>query len=139
MESSTHGSELIAAQIAVDSIIELCFASRALGVPVDRPTMMLGDNKLVMLNTSIPSSVLKKKHCPINYHCVREAIASNVVVFQHVSSTYNEAEPLTKPVSKDIFYQLTKRALYCDHPDLEAEKKRDMINPSPSTSSVLRF
>ena len=71
VESSTYGSELVASRIAVDSIIELRFALRALGVPIDGPTMMLlGDNKSVVLNTLIPSSVLKKKHCVINYHQV---------------------------------------------------------------------
>ena len=132
VESSTYGSELVASRIAVDSIIELRFALRALGVPIDGPTMMLGDNKSVVLNTSIPSSVLKKKHCAINYHRVREAIASKAVVFRHVSSIDNEADLLTKPVSKDIFYRLTKRTLFRDHPDLEEEKKKAVVTSSPS-------
>lgn len=98
---------------------------------------MLGDNKSVVLNTTIPSSVLKKKHCAVNYHRVREAIAAKALVFRHVPSVDNEADILTKPVSKDIFYRLTKRTLFRDHPDLETEKKRDVINPcsAPNVSA----
>lgn len=70
MESLTYGSELVASRIAVDFIIGLRFALRALGVPVDSPMLMLGDNKPVVLNTLIPSSALKKKHGAIHYHQV---------------------------------------------------------------------
>ena len=45
---------------------------------------MLGDNKSVVINASTPSSVLKKKHCAINYHRVREAIAGNLVNYVHI-------------------------------------------------------
>jgi hypothetical protein len=40
---------------------------------VDGPALMLGDNMSVVLNTAVPSSVLKKKHNAISYHRVREA------------------------------------------------------------------
>ena len=43
----------------------------------------------VVLNTTIPSSSLKKKCNAIAYHRVREAIAANVVQFGHVNSKDN--------------------------------------------------
>ena len=46
-----------------------------MGDKVDESVLLLGDNKSIILNTTIPSSVLKKKHCVVSYHKVREMIA----------------------------------------------------------------
>jgi hypothetical protein len=59
---------------------------RSLGVDLDGPTLMLGDNMSVVLNTSVPSSVLKKKHNEIKNHHVREAITAKVMRFTFVKS-----------------------------------------------------
>ena len=74
VESSTYGSELVAARIATDLALEMRYVFKMLGVKVDGSTLMLGDNRSVILNTTVPSSVLKKKHCAIAYHRTREAI-----------------------------------------------------------------
>ena len=79
VESSTYGSELVAARIATELIMEIQYALQMLGVPLEWPAMMLGDNMSVVLNTSILSSVLKKKHSAMNYHQVREAIAAKIL------------------------------------------------------------
>jgi hypothetical protein len=50
-------------------------------VALDGPALMLGDNISVVLNTTIPSSVLKKKHNAIAYHRVREGIAARIMKF----------------------------------------------------------
>ena len=70
---------------------------RSLGVTLDGPSMVLGDNMSVVLNTSVPSSVLKKKHNPIAYHRIREAIAAKVMRFANVRSEENVGDVLTKP------------------------------------------
>ena len=54
---------------------------QSLGVALDGPALMLGDNMSVVLNTSVPSSVLKKEHNAIAYHRVREAIAAKILQF----------------------------------------------------------
>lgn len=87
------------------------YGLRMLGFPIDGPATMLGDNKSVILNTTVPSSVLKKKHNAIAYHRVREAIAGSIVRFAHVDSVDNFSDILTKSVSKDIFYRILKRCL----------------------------
>jgi hypothetical protein len=69
-----------------------------LGVPVNKPTLMLGDNTSVILNTTAPSSQLKKKHKAIAYHRVHEAIAGKIVTFVHTPSKDNLADILTKPL-----------------------------------------
>jgi GTP cyclohydrolase II len=69
---------------------------RSLGVDLHGPTLMLGDNMSVVLNTSVPSSVLKKKHNAIAYHRVREAIAAKVMRFAYVKSEENVSDILTR-------------------------------------------
>ena len=62
VETSTYGLELVAARIAVELILEMHYHLRMLGIPINEPALLLGDNKSVGLNTTLPLSVLKKKH-----------------------------------------------------------------------------
>ena len=70
VETSTYGSELVAARIAVEIILEVRFTLRMMGVPVEKTSLMLGHNMSVLLNTTIPSSMLKKKYLGVSYHRV---------------------------------------------------------------------
>ena len=63
-----------------------------LGVPMDGPALMLGDNMSVILNTTVPSSQLHKKHIAIAYHRVREAIAVKIIHFAKIDSKDNYAD-----------------------------------------------
>ena len=93
-----------------------------LGVPLDGPAMMLGDNMSVVSNTSIPSSVLKKKHSAINYHRVREAIAAKISRSAHISSEKNLADILIKPLGNQRLYELVKPHLFRVPLHIEEEK-----------------
>ena len=112
VETSIYGSELVAARIATELIIEIRFMLRSLGVELEGPTLMLGDNMSVVLNTSVPSSVLKKKHNAIAYHRVCEAIAAKVMKFAYVKSEENVSDILTKPLSNERFHHLAKKWLF---------------------------
>jgi hypothetical protein len=70
VETSSYGSDLVASMISTELIIEVRFMLRLLGVDLDGPKLMLGDIMSVVSNTSIPSSILKKKHNAIAYHHV---------------------------------------------------------------------
>jgi hypothetical protein len=73
---------------------------RSLVVALDGPALMLGDNISVVLNTTIPSSVLKKKHNAIAYHRVREAIAARIMKFSYIKSEENVSDVLKKPLEE---------------------------------------
>ena len=66
VETSTYGSELVAARIAVDMVIEWRQTLRMLGVKIEEKSWMVGDNMSVIINTTLPSSSLKKKHQTCN-------------------------------------------------------------------------
>ena len=111
VETSTYGSELVAARIAIETILEYRYMLRMLGVPVHGPSLLLGDNKSVVLNTTVPSSMLKKKHLACNYHRVREAVAARIVTFVHIPTDENLADLMTKPLGKARHIALAKRLL----------------------------
>ena len=83
-----------------------------IGVPIEGPALLLGDNMSVILNTTVPSSVLKKKYLAIGYHRVREAIACGILRFAHISSEQNIADILTNPLPRQKFYPLIKPILF---------------------------
>lgn len=112
VETSSYGSDLVAARIAIELVIELRYKLRMLGVPIDSPTQLLGDNMSVVLNTTVPSSQLKKKHNAIAYHRVREAIAAKIVQFRHLPTDRKFADILTKPVKPQTFRALCSQVLF---------------------------
>ena len=112
VETATYGSELVAARVTTELILETRYMLRSLGVHIDGPALMLGDNMSVILNTTVPSSVLKKKHCAINYHRVREAIAGKILRFAKIPSSENLADVLTKPLGRQQFHCLIRKYLF---------------------------
>ena len=76
---------MVASTIATGSIIEFRYKLRMMGIQVRGQYCILCENQGVVLNTSLPSSFLKKKRNAIVYHQVREAVAAGVVKVQHIN------------------------------------------------------
>jgi hypothetical protein len=112
VETSTYVSELVASRIASELILEVRYMLRSLGVALDGPELMLGDNMSVVLNTTVPSSVLKKKHNEIAYDSLNEAIAARIMRFVYIKSEENVSDVLKEPLSNEKFHFLTKRWLF---------------------------
>jgi hypothetical protein len=74
-ETSTFGSEFVVMKQATEYIRGLRYKLRMIGITVDEPAFVFGDNQLVLANTTAPSSTLKKKSNAIAYHFVREGCA----------------------------------------------------------------
>ena len=98
VESSTFGSEFVAARTAVDLIEGLRYKLRMFGVEIDGPTTMFCDNESVVRNSTAPESTLKKKHCSVCFHRVRESQAAGTCRVAKVKGTDNLADPMTKVV-----------------------------------------
>jgi hypothetical protein len=73
---------------------------------------MLGYNMPVVLNITVPSNILKKKHNGVAHHRVREAIAARIIRFSYIKSERNVSDVLTKSISNEIFHYLMKRWLF---------------------------
>ena len=61
---------------AVEQIKALRTKLRFLGIPVEEPTYVLGDNESVVNSTSLVEAKLNKKHQAICWHAGREASAA---------------------------------------------------------------
>lgn len=112
VESSTYGAELVAGRIATEMAIEFRYIFRMLGVPIDGPVLLLGDNKGMIQKFSMLISQLKKKHNAIAYHRIRECVAANIVKLGHVSSEQNYADICTKALNGPKIYGLSKDLLF---------------------------
>jgi hypothetical protein len=96
VEASTFGSEFIAMKQCCEYIRGLRYKLRMMGIPVNGPAYIFGDNQSVLANTGIPDSVLKKKSQSIAYHFVREGAARDEWRTTYVNTHDNEADLLTK-------------------------------------------
>jgi hypothetical protein len=65
-----------------------------------------------MKNSSIPESVLSKKHNAINYHAVREAAADGILCVAKEDGMTNIADLLTKPLTESHRVTLLRSVLY---------------------------
>ena len=80
---------------------------RYLGVPINQKTYMFGDNKTVVDSSITPHAKLHKRHTALSFHRVREAIASKIIIFEHINGRLNPSDI----VSKHWGYQQVKTML----------------------------
>ena len=95
-ETLIFGSEFVAMRIAKEMIVSIRYKLRMFGVPVVGPANLLCDNRGVVKNTSVPASVLSKRHNAINYHSVREAAAAGILRVGKEDTATNIADLFTK-------------------------------------------
>ena len=110
--SATFGSEFVAARVATDMTIDIRTSLCYLGVPISGPTYMFGDNQAVVTNSTIPHSVLHKRHYALSYHRVREAIVADIIRFYHIDGKENPADVLSKHNGFQQFWPLIKPILF---------------------------
>jgi hypothetical protein len=112
VETATYGSEFVAAKTATEQIMDLRYTLRMLGVPLEGPAWMFGDNQSVLTSATIPHSPLTKRHNALAYHRVREAVAAKILHFLHLPGTQNPADPLTKFLPYAVFRPLIEPLLF---------------------------
>ena len=96
IESSSFSSEFITMKQCCEYIRSLRYKLRMMGIPVEGPAYIHGDNQSVLCNTSRPDSTLKKKSQSIAFHFVREGVARDEWRTAYMNTHYNEADLLTK-------------------------------------------
>ena len=112
VETSTFGSEFVALKICTEMIEGLRYKLRMFGILIDGPTSVYCDNQAVVLNTTMPESMLKKKHNSIAYHRVREAVAAGTIQITWEDTHTNLADMFTKLLRANILHDLVKKVLY---------------------------
>ena len=97
-ETSTYGAEMLAMKHATEYVRGLRYKLRMMGIPVDEPAFVFGDNQSVLANTTNPGSTIKKKMHSIAYHFIREGCAKNEWRTAYINTAENIADLLTKPL-----------------------------------------
>ena len=96
VEKAVFGSEFVAKTHGVEALRELRYKLRMMGVFIDGPTYVYGDNMSVIFNTSRPESQLKKKSNSVCYHAVRESVTMGECITTHIPTLPNFINLLTK-------------------------------------------
>ena len=114
IESSSFGSELSAMKIAVELVEGLRYKLRMMGVKLDGPCHIKGDNMSVIHNCSSPVSQLKKKSNSICYHYLRERCSGKHPVgrVSWVPTGDNLGDMLTKSQPGPVRKRLAEKVLY---------------------------
>ena len=99
IESSVFGAEFVAMKIGMETLHGLWYKIRMMGVPISGPSLIYGDNMLVIHNTQQPESTLKKKSNQICYHAVRESVAMGESLTGHIPTAENPADLATKVIA----------------------------------------
>ena len=82
----------------LEQVRALRYKLRMMGIPVEDPCWVFGDNMSVVNNVSRPESTLKKKSHEICYHYARESVVMGESAMTHVRSELNPSDICTKVV-----------------------------------------
>ena len=61
------------------------------------------DSTAALAYAEDPKYYEKTRHIDIRYHCMRDMVTHKEVVLKHISTTCMIADPLTKPIGRDVF------------------------------------
>ena len=95
VETATYGSEFVADRITTDHIIDICTTLSYLGVKVDKPSYLFGDNQSVITRSTIIYSSLNNWYNDLSYYCVHEAISSDIINLYHIYGKNNPVNLLS--------------------------------------------
>ena len=128
IETSSFGSEFTAMKMCTEYVRGLRYKLRMMGIPVEEPTYVFGDNKSVLYNSSLPESTLKKKSNSIAYHFVREGAARDEWRTAYVNTHFNPADLLTKSLpsgeKRRLFVRMLLHHIYpAPNSDQKVSKK----------------
>jgi len=72
-----------------------------MGIPVNNPAIIYGDNQSVLWYTTVPDSTPKKKSSALAYNfCREEGVSRNEWVTRFLPSIQNPGDIMTKSVSQ---------------------------------------
>ena len=105
----------------IETLHGIRYKLRMMGVPVDGPSYVFGDNMLVVTNVSKPESILRKKSNAICYHAVQEALAMGEALVAHIPTKSNLADLFTKVLYGSHWQFLVSRMLWDVYPLVECQ------------------
>ena len=112
IETSSFGSEFTALKTGIEMLEGLRYKLRMMGIPLLGHAHVKVDNNAVVLNTSDPTSTLKKKSNSIAYHYVRSKVAAGIARISYENTKTNLADMLTKIQGGTVRKTLVRMVLF---------------------------
>jgi hypothetical protein len=109
---SSCEAEYVALTEAVKEILWLVQHFRALGVELEVPIFIFGDNTAAIALAKNPVFHQRTKHIDIKHHFLREHIKAGTIKLFYVDTKQNVADVLTKLTSAPVFNSLVSRLVY---------------------------
>ena len=116
-----------------------------LGVPIQGPSWIFGDNQSVIISSTVPSSTLKKHWNALSYHRVREAVAAGIINVIHMPGTDNPADVLTKFLPHRTLYRLMSHFIFLAYNRDISDKSEGSVKrlgngtvPTPSETDTVK-
>ena len=81
-------------------------------MPLTSPASILYDNQGAAKNTSLPASILNKKHYAITYYSVHEAMTAVILRVGKEDSLTNLTDPFIEPLPRKRRYELFSNTTY---------------------------
>ena len=106
MALSTVKVEYMAFTRATSQAIWLSKFFDEVGLQINRPVLIYGDNAESIANTVNNKNHCRTKHIDIKYHFVKEHAKSEQVKFKYMPSTENIADLFIKPLPRDTVRKL---------------------------------
>ena len=89
-----------------------------MGIPVNNPCFIFGDNQSVLWNTTVPESMLKKLSSSVAYQFVREGASLDQWRTSYVNINDNPADLMTKTLSSGLNrYRKVRMIMYDIYPE----------------------
>jgi hypothetical protein len=101
---STMESEYVACSTAVQEVVWLRRFLQRLGVTAHAEDAVL----LYSDSTSEYKYHGKAKHIKLRYHYIRDMVSQGEVILHNISTRNMVADPLTKPIARDLFFSHAK-------------------------------
>ena len=115
-----------------EQIIDLRLTLRYLGVHVEGPSYMFGDNQTVVNTASAPAGKLHKRHNALAYHKTRYAVAADIIRFYHIKGETNPADILSKHWDYALIWSQLKPLLFWIGDTAELDDKGNLIEDDGS-------
>ena len=129
VNTATYGAEGNAARTAIEQQRSNKLTLMYLGVPIDGPALLLGDNKTIVDNTTTPHGKLHKRHLMLSYHYIRESIASGSYKYAFVNGKDNLSDILSKHWSYNDVWPLLQSVLFLPKLKSRSKEEPDTKNP----------
>jgi hypothetical protein len=92
------GAEFVAMKNGMEALRGIRYKLQMMGVPINGPAYVYGDNMSVIHNTQRPKSMLKKKSNSVCCHYCRVWVAMGESITGHVPTKQNPADLCTKVI-----------------------------------------